>query len=82
MGGLARRLLVASIFCIIIAVACWWLLPRVGMEIPFYVPLVCFAVIVFGAILRGEEADGDDGEEDEPEIAGRIGDGEDFNDEV
>ena len=48
---LYRRLFVALLVIIIFAALCWLLLPRLGVTIPWWVPVVGFAVIVASALL-------------------------------
>ena len=38
LGAVARRLLVAAVLSAAIAGVCWWLLPKAGMYVPWYVP--------------------------------------------
>jgi hypothetical protein len=81
--GLGKRLLIAGLLSAVIAGVCWWLLPRAHIDVPWYVPIVAFGVMLAAALLGARDAsEGDDGDEDEPEVAGRIGDGQDLEGEV
>jgi hypothetical protein len=79
--SLTGRLVIAGVLCAAIAVLCWGVLPRFGAYVPAYVPGIAFAVILGAALLRGgdDESDDDGDAEDEqpPDVAGRIGDGDD-----
>jgi hypothetical protein len=46
-----RRLLIAFFLSILIAVVCWFVLPSVGVPIPWWVPLLAFGAIATPAIL-------------------------------
>ena len=81
--GLGKRLLVAGLISVAIAAICWWLLPQAHIDVPWYVPIVAFGVMLAAALLGARDAqDLDDGQDDDPDIAGRIGDDDDFHDEV
>ena len=71
------RLLVAFVVCAGLAWLCYQVLPRIGFDVPWWVPVLCFGVILAatlahrGAEKRATESDENDG--DHPDIAGRIG---------
>lgn len=79
MGAVTRRLLVAGLLSAAIAGVCWWLLPKAGMYVPWYVPVLAFIVITIAALARAAEVGDDDGDADDandpgpPDVAGRIG---------
>ena len=50
--GTWRRLFIAFMVILGLALAFYYLLPRVGLAIPWYVPLLAFAVIVVSTVLR------------------------------
>ncbi len=57
-----RRLLIALILCVGLGVLCSWLLPRVGLNLPWFVPLLAFGAIFAGVVLNtnwNEELRGD-----------------------
>lgn len=68
MSGLIRRLFVAFVLIGLTALACWKLAPRLGMDVPWWVPVTCFAIIVVGTfgIARSE------GREPEEDMDGPI----------
>jgi hypothetical protein len=70
--GLAWRLLVAGILSALLAVVCWVLLPRAGVDLPWFVPVLAFAVILAGALARAQEPSIDE-VGDNGDVAGRIG---------
>jgi hypothetical protein len=77
--ALAKRLFVAALLSVAIALVCWLLLPRAGMYVPWYVPVVAFVIIAITAVMRVNEIGDDDGDEEDenpPDVAGRIGDSE------
>lgn len=53
----ARRLVVALVLIVALAVVCFGVLPAVGMNLPTWVPILTFAVIVVGALLSAAPAD-------------------------
>jgi len=58
-----RRLFIALLFIIAFAALCWLALPRLGVTIPWWVPVIGFAVIVVSALLApslSERRDDDD----------------------
>lgn len=65
-----RRLMVALVLCIVLAIACWVLGPRLGVVLPPIVPLVGFAVIAGGTLLGLWEARSPARGDDEPSDAG------------
>jgi hypothetical protein len=46
-----KRLLVALVLCIVLAIACWVLAPRLGVALPPVAPIIGFAVIAAGTLL-------------------------------
>src|SRR5438876_6372464 len=77
-GGLWVRLVVAFMICAALAWLCYRVLPRAGVDVPWWVPVLCFVVILITTLVRraGEEGEGEEG----PGIAGRIGPGESSED--
>lgn len=76
LGATLRRLFIAGLLSAAIAVVCWLVLPRAGVYVPWYVPVMAFAVIVVAALMRVAEIGGDDGDDEDdapPDVAGRIG---------
>lgn len=51
-----RRLLVALALCILLAVACWVIAPRLGVYMPPIVPILGFVVIAGGTLLGAWES--------------------------
>jgi hypothetical protein len=74
-GPLARRLFVAAVLIVLIALVCWLLLPRAGVHVPWWVPVLAFAVILVAAAARAGEPGTEDDEQppESPDVAGRIG---------
>ncbi len=72
--GLARRLLIGAGLCALVALACWLLLPRAGLYVPWYVPVLAFGVILIAAIAGGGAGAG--GADGDSAVAGRIGPGD------
>ncbi len=60
-----RRLLIALFLCIALSLACWLLLPRVGFDVPWWVPLVGFAVILAGSLAPLLDREGSEAQQDE-----------------
>lgn len=61
LASLIKRLFVAILLCGATALVCWKALPRIGFDVPWWVPLVCFVVIAFSTLAtmeRDEEPDG------------------------
>lgn len=52
----ARRLVVAFVFVVILAVVFHIVMPAVGLRLPPIVPLLCYAAIAFGAIMTARDA--------------------------
>lgn len=84
---LGRRLFVAFLLCSGLALICWRVLPRAGVLVPWYMPVLGFAIILFSTLAprldpgEGKDDDeghggsgGEPGEGDDP-VAGRIGPG-------
>jgi hypothetical protein len=60
---LARRLLIAFLVIAFTAILCWKVLPRIGVDVPWWVPFVGFGVILFatlGTMGRAESPVDDD----------------------
>lgn len=74
--GVWKRLAVAFVLILGVAWLCYWLLPRVGADVPWWVPILCFLVIVASVIVRRLDS-GDDGQDQDGDggVAGRIGPG-------
>jgi CHASE2 domain-containing sensor protein len=68
--ALARRLLIAAGIIVLIVLATWGL-NRAGVWVPWWVPVLAFAVIVIAALARAREAMADEVDESN-DIAGRI----------
>jgi hypothetical protein len=65
------RLVVAFVMCAGLAWLCYRVLPRAGVDVPWWVPVMCFVVILVATLVRrsGEHS----GESDEEGVIGRIG---------
>jgi hypothetical protein len=50
--GTWRRLFIAFMVIVGLALAFYYLLPKAGLLIPWYVPILAFAVIVVSTVLR------------------------------
>lgn len=48
---LARRLIVAFVLVVLLAVVFFIIVPKMGVHLPMFVPVLCFATIVLGALL-------------------------------
>ena len=48
---MARRLFIAFVLIALVTVLCWFVLPRTGLGLPWYVPMLGYAVILGGAML-------------------------------
>lgn len=46
-----RRLVIAFVLCVVLAIGCWVLAPRVGVALPPLVPLAGFGVIAAGTLI-------------------------------
>lgn len=46
-----RRLIIAFALSVLIAMLCWFVLPSIGVPIPWWVPLLAFLVIAAPALL-------------------------------
>jgi hypothetical protein len=80
--ALFRRLFVAFLLTAGLALVCIKALPAAGVDVPWYVPVLGFAVILVSVLARRvEEGAGDDEDGDDGDIAGRIGPGGDPDDE-
>lgn len=65
LASLIKRLFVALVLIGATALACWRLLPRWGIDVPWWVPLICFGVIAFST-LATIERESDDQADEEP----------------
>jgi hypothetical protein len=67
MPRLYRRLFIAAVVIAFLAALCWLLLPRIGVDIPWWIPVIGFIVIVLSALLApGMSKDQDDEDPDGP----------------
>lgn len=68
------RLVVAFVICAGLAWLCYRVLPRVGVDVPWWVPVLCFGVILVTMMVRraGEREGAEEGGEHRA-VAGRIG---------
>ncbi len=55
-SAVARRLVVAFVLVVILAVVFHIVMPAVGLRLPPVVPLLCYAAIAFGAIMTARDA--------------------------
>ena len=46
-----RRLVIALVLCVVLAIGCWVLAPRIGVALPPLVPLAGFGVIAAGTLI-------------------------------
>lgn len=51
-----RRLFISLLVCIVLGVAAAVVLPRMGMNMPWYVPLLAFGAIFAGVVLNTDLA--------------------------
>jgi uncharacterized membrane protein YbhN (UPF0104 family) len=49
--GLGQRLFVGFLIAVLAALACWWGGPKLGLDVPWFVPVVAFAIIVIATVL-------------------------------
>lgn len=72
--GVGKRLFAAFVLCAGLALVCWKLLPAAGVLVPWFVPVLGFAVIFISVLARRLDA-GESGDDDETQngVAGRIG---------
>jgi hypothetical protein len=67
MPRLYRRLSVAALVIAALAALCWLVLPRIGVDIPWWIPVIGFVVIVLSAVLApGMSKDSNDHDPDAP----------------
>ena len=45
------RLFIAFFLIVLVTLACWYILPRVGVEFPWFVPMLCYLAIVGGTVI-------------------------------
>jgi hypothetical protein len=64
---MARRLLVALILSLLISIAVYVVLPRYGVVLPAWIPLLAFLTMVAGSIAIALENDAEK-DEDRPEV--------------
>ncbi len=48
---MVRRLSIAFFLIVLLSLACWYALPKAGVDLPWFVPLLGYAVIVAGTVL-------------------------------
>ncbi len=51
-----RRLFISLLVCIVLGITAAIVLPRMGMNMPWYVPLLAFAAIFIGVVLNTDLA--------------------------
>ncbi len=65
-----RRLFIALVLIVLLSLACWLLLPRVGFIVPWWVPILAFLAIAGGTLAtmldRTPETDRDEFLSDDP----------------
>lgn len=61
-GSLARRLFVAFLLIVLTALVCWLVLPKAGVDVPWWVPVVAFVLIAAAALLRSAETESGESE--------------------
>jgi len=49
--GVFRRLFIGFLIALAAALACWWLGPKLHLDLPWYVPVLAFGVIVVVTII-------------------------------
>lgn len=69
---LVTRLIVAFVILVVVAVLCYGVLPRFGVDLPSWVPLAAFAIIAVGVVANAT-SEGQFGPSDEDEAC-RSGD--------
>ena len=57
---LSHRLFIALLICVGLAVLCWKVLPRFSVDIPWWVPVSGFVVILFASVAAPRNPDDDD----------------------
>lgn len=72
-----RRLLIALILCVLLGALSSWLLPRVGLQLPWYVPLIAFAAIFAGVALNTDWNTELSGDPDESPVRDDVTESED-----
>jgi len=45
------RLVIAFVLCSIAAFACWFILPRFGLDLPWWVPLLAYAPMAISVLM-------------------------------
>lgn len=55
---MARRLFIALLLIVAVSVGCWLVLPRYGVEVPVWMPLGGYVVIVLASVLPMLEREG------------------------
>ena len=48
---MARRLSIAFFLIALVSLACWYVLPKAGVDLPWFVPMLGYAVILFGTAI-------------------------------
>lgn len=72
-AGLAVRIFTAFLLVVAITIAGRLVLPRFGLLLPLWVPVLAFVAIAASAILVAWENRPRDDEADDDDVAGRIG---------
>jgi uncharacterized membrane protein YbhN (UPF0104 family) len=49
--GVFRRLFIGFLIAVLAALACWWLGPKLHLDLPWFVPVLAFGVIVVVTII-------------------------------
>ena len=72
-----RRLLIALILCVLLGLGSSWLFHRLGVGIPWYVPLIAFGAIFAGVALNTDWTNEFKGDPDESPVSDDVdGDGD------
>jgi hypothetical protein len=67
-----RRLLIALILCVVLGLLSSWLLPRLGLQMPWYVPLIAFGAIFIGVALNTDWEEELKGDSDESPVSDDV----------
>ncbi|MBU6413156.1 MAG: hypothetical protein KGS45_06755 [Planctomycetes bacterium] len=71
---MTRRLLIALILCVVLGLGSSWLFLRLGVGIPWYVPLIAFAAIFVGVALNTDWSQELKGDVDESPVSDDVED--------
>ncbi|QYU66477.1 hypothetical protein J4558_16010 [Leptolyngbya sp. 15MV] len=71
---MTRRLLIAFLLIVGVSLLCWLVLPRVGYDVPWWLPVLGYAIIFAGAmgpsieaaLTRQRESPASDEDDDDP----------------